>query len=121
MEGWIEQFVEDHDLPAASGYKINLILEELLTNSIQHGFGDQNDGYVVVELKQIESQIQIKVKDNAAPFDPFASAPAPDISSDVEDRSVGGLGVFLVKELAKTYSYNRIDDENQIILNLEIE
>ena len=49
-------------------------------------------------------------------FDPFADAPPPDLTSEVDDRRVGGLGVFLVKKTLDRASYRRGGGRNLVLL-----
>ena len=63
----------------------------------------------------------IQLTDQGKPYDPFLESKMPDLTASVEDRLIGGLGLYLVKELASHYSYFRIDNANQtqIIINVE--
>ncbi len=51
---------------------------------------------------------------NAHAFDPLVEAPAPDTTSDIKTRAVGGLGVYLVRSLTDAASYERKDNQNRL-------
>lgn len=105
-------------------FKTQLIVEELLTNIAKYSYeGKANKtvnfvcGYVYFDGKK---SILIQLTDNGLPFDPFMDAKTPDVDTPIEDRQIGGLGLFLVKEVATHYTYARIDGINQIQIYLDI-
>ena len=77
----------------------NLCLEELITNIITHGLHGAPDRIIQVRISMSDEWLEISLKDDAPPFDPFKEAPEPDFNLDLEDRPIGGLGVHLVKTL----------------------
>jgi serine phosphatase RsbU (regulator of sigma subunit)/anti-sigma regulatory factor (Ser/Thr protein kinase) len=80
-------------------FAVNLCLEELLTNTIQHGLHGAPNRLIYVRLSRSDEWLEIIVKDDAPPFDPFVEAPAPSLEAGVEERAVGGLGVHMVKTM----------------------
>ncbi len=80
-------------------FTVNLCLEELITNTIQHGLKGAPDRQILMRLSRSEEWLEVMLKDDAPPFDPFVEAPAPELESEVDARTVGGLGVHLVKTL----------------------
>ncbi|MCZ8076944.1 MAG: ATP-binding protein, partial [Paucibacter sp.] len=80
-------------------FAVNLCLEELITNTIQHGLHGAPDRPIHVRLSRSDEWLEIILKDDAPPFDPFVEAPAPSLDASVEAREVGGLGVHMVKTM----------------------
>lgn len=80
-------------------FAVNLCLEELITNTIQHGLHGAPDRPIHVRLSSSDEWLEIILKDDAPPFDPFVEAPAPSLDASVEAREVGGLGVHMVKTM----------------------
>ncbi|MFC0166909.1 SpoIIE family protein phosphatase [Pseudoduganella danionis] len=80
-------------------FAANLCLEELVTNTIQYGLHSAPDRVIHVRMSISDEWLEIILKDDAPPFDPFAEAPPPDLDGDLEARPIGGLGVHLVKTL----------------------
>ncbi|WP_349744431.1 ATP-binding protein [Roseateles cavernae] len=78
---------------------VNLCLEELITNIIEHGLMGASDRQILIRLSRSEDWLEVLLKDDAPPFDPFVQAPAPELDADVDARAIGGLGVHLVKTL----------------------
>ena len=90
---------------------MELAIEELLVNALQYS------GSTSVQLKGEvqEQQLVFTLTDNGTPFNPL-NAPQADTSASVEDRQIGGLGILLATELMDKISYNRINNQNIVIL-----
>lgn len=80
-------------------FAVNLCLEELITNTIQHGLRGASDRQIQVRLSSSAQWLEVALKDDAPPFDPFVDAPEPCLDAELDGRAVGGLGVHLVKTL----------------------
>lgn len=97
-----EVLVERPDLALST----SLCLEELIANTVQHGLKGAADRQIQVRLSLSEDWLQIQLKDDAPPFDPFDEAPAPDLDLEIDERPIGGLGVHLVKSMMdQAYAY----------------
>jgi serine/threonine-protein kinase RsbW len=115
VAGLVEAFCADAGIPPALSYHINLALEELLTNTISYGF-DEGAGHAIEVRIRIEGdEVVIELADNARPFDPTKAA-APDLDASIEDRLVGGLGVYLVKTVMDEVQYRRDGGRNRVTL-----
>ena len=96
--------------------KIELALEEALVNICQYSYPGES-GNAEVSCKQDKSRFIIEIVDSGIPFD-MTSLPSPDITSSVEQRKIGGLGIFLIKKTVDEVEYRREGNFN--ILNLTI-
>jgi anti-sigma regulatory factor (Ser/Thr protein kinase) len=105
------RFAERHGLSAEVRFAVNLALEEIVTNSISHGYGGREDGPIRVEVEVGPSEVTARVEDEAAPFDPLRQ-PAPDVSAPLEQRRVGGLGIYLSRKLLDGLEYRRAGGKN---------
>lgn len=97
-----------------------LIVEELLANTIEHGFDQQppERRRVELHLRPRESRLELEFRDNARAYDPL-QRPAPDLDADILDRPIGGLGVHLIKELSVGLSYRRDRGDNVLTCLLD--
>ncbi len=116
----VDEFIERNDLPPALAFKFNLCFDELITNTVSYGYGDAGPHEILVRMEADGTELRAEVEDDADAFDPFAEAPPPDLTSDVGDRRVGGLGVFLVQKTMDHASYRREGDRNLILLSKSI-
>jgi serine/threonine-protein kinase RsbW len=108
------------ELMLASGFPPEAILdtqlavEEAVTNIIVHGYGDAAGG-IRVSCRVSPEMAEITIIDTALPFDPL-SIPEPDIDGDVDERRIGGLGVFLIRQVMDGLSYRYEGGENILTL-----
>ena len=97
---------------------VELAAEELLVNVFSYAYPEGSDGMAEVALREVSfdgrAMLCFTVKDWGAPFDPFAEAPAPDLTLDTESRPIGGLGVFLIRSVTAHQAYSREGDANII-------
>jgi len=94
---------------------INLLIEELYSNSIYYGKAEKLK--VTISLELDSELLSITYKDNGIPYDPLVESENPDIELGVEERQIGGLGIHFVKNLTDSQHYKR--DENCNILSLK--
>lgn len=94
--------------PRAAARSVALILDELVTNTIQHGYQGQPCGAIAVEASLEDGAIAVQLTDQARPFDPLSLQP-PDMDADIEQRSIGGLGILFVRRLTDELSYRLLD------------
>ena len=95
---------------------LNISLDELITNTVSYGYQDTDEHEIRVMLTERDGALVAVVEDDGIAFDPFTAAPAPELEADVEERPIGGLGVYFVKTLMDEVAYERVDDRNRITL-----
>ena len=110
-------FAKEHDIGMRAVQKVNIALDDLLNNIISYGF-EHDEGHIIqLTLDYAEGRLEITIKDDGMPFNPFDQA-KPDTALTVEERKIGGLGVLLVKELMSDVSYQRQQGSNVVTLIL---
>lgn len=111
----VEEYGAAQGLPEPTVFVINLTLDELITNSVMHGFNGVGDPQININLRVDGDSLLLTVKDNGSPFDPTADS-NPDLDSALEDRRIGGLGLHLVKSFASRVHYEYVDGQNSLTL-----
>ena len=91
-------------------HDLTLCLEEVVLNLIDYGYQGEEQGLIRVRLIREERRVLLCVEDQAPPFDP-SGAPQPDLDSPPEERSIGGLGWLLVRQLMDEVTYQAAKDE----------
>ena len=103
---------------AAQTSNVLLVAEELLVNVFSYAYPDGVEGEAVISLDVVnfdgEDKLVFKVVDWGEPFNPFEEAPEPDLSLDIDSRPIGGLGIFLIKQVSEKQTYRYIDNTNSI-------
>ena len=89
---------------------IDIAVEEIFVNISSYAYPDC-DGKVSVCLFAESNSITIEFKDNGIPYNPLAKAD-PDVSLPAEQREIGGLGIFMVKNLMDEMSYEYRNGQN---------
>ena len=111
----LADFGRREDLPPELIYQLNIALDEIVTNTIQHGYEEGASHLIEVRLERERENVRATVSDDARPFNPFDAA-EPDISLSIEDRKIGGLGIFLVRQLMDDFDYRRENGRNYVRL-----
>ena len=96
-------------------FRINLVIEELVLNIIDYGY-DDNDQEIELSFKSDANSVTIDITDEGRAFDPLNDAPEPDIDSPLEERHVGGLGVYLARTMMDELTYRRENSRNHLTL-----
>ncbi|MDF3980800.1 ATP-binding protein [Luteibacter sp. PPL201] len=95
---------------------VRLVLEELLVNTVRHGYPDGRDGHIDIDLRILTQRVELELNDDGQAFDPGGHAP-PDLPGDLADRDAGGLGLHLARSIADTFTYSRGPKGNRVILH----
>ena len=117
------QFVEETGaslgLPRTVTEPLTLAVDESLSNIVQHGYQDKA-GTVELEMERTENAVVVRLRDQGPPFDP-TSLPDPDIHLPLNQRPVGGLGVFLTRRSVDSVAYERTAaGDNQLTLTKKL-
>ncbi len=112
----IERLAGDQGWDDAFRAQLLLVVEELVVNAMSYGGCEPGAGWVEIGFVASHDGLDIQISDNGKAYDPFSSAPEPDLDLDLDDRPIGGLGVHLVKEMTDRHSYQRSGDENRVAL-----
>lgn len=100
-------------------YDVTLAVEELVVNTITHGYGEHGlTGEVTVSADRTGTEFVIRLEDNAPAFDPrtLAMPSEEELAKPIEERSIGGLGVYLAVMALDRFDYERVGDRNCTIL-----
>ena len=112
----LDSFWHSHGLPEGGGWPFQVALDEALANIVHHGLaGREGTSEIEIEFRLLGTDVEIVLVDDAPPFNPLDVA-EPDTSQPLEERSVGGLGVALVRKLMDVVEYERRDGRNHLRL-----
>jgi serine/threonine-protein kinase RsbW len=97
--------------------KIELALEEAIVNIINYAYPLESGDVQVACMLDENNQFIIEIEDEGIPFDAL-SIDEPDIISEIPERKIGGLGIFLIKKLMKKVQYQRKENTNVLSLTV---
>ena len=112
MERSIDEFGHQEQWPEDLIFKLHLILEELGLNAMTYGGASS----VRIIISEEADMVTIEISDDGGAFNPLNDAPQPDVNAALEDRSIGGLGIHLVRTLTNDLSYRREGGRNHLTL-----
>jgi len=96
---------------------LKLAIDEVCSNLILHGYKGMEAGDIRLTVTDLKSEMLISVEDTGHPFDP-SSHQDPALSENIDERKIGGLGVFIVKELVDDFSYESKNGVNCLSLKM---
>ncbi len=97
---------------------MELCCEEALVNIISYGNPSEE---LEVLCHNSHHRFEVEIRDKGAPFNPIESEIAPEIDVPIEQRGIGGLGIYLIRTLLDESSYQRVGDENILRLTLRLD
>lgn len=115
----LEQLGQNWNLSPDLISNLNLVLEEIFTNIIYYGYDDSAVHPVELNITLKGEVIKIEIIDDAKPFNPLERL-NPDLDQSLESRQVGGLGIFLVKQIMDEADYLRQNGKNILTLQKNI-
>lgn len=117
LAGEVGRFCRAEGLSADTEDALNLALEELFANAIEHGGCAGVAGAVAIRLERSEGTVRVEFRDRGVPFDPL-SAPVPDFDAPLAERAAGGLGVHFVRQIMRELQYHRCGEWNRLTMEL---
>lgn len=102
---------EIKDLPEEIKFKLHLCVEEVEENVLCYS----GSTWVEVEVERTDEMVAITFRDEGVKFDPLTKED-PDINASLEDRPIGGLGIFLCKQMMDEISYNYVKNCNALTM-----
>jgi sigma-B regulation protein RsbU (phosphoserine phosphatase) len=115
----IEAFASEQRLCVKDVRKIQIVLEELLSNIIMYGYDDERSHDIDVKVEVVETALKMTIVDDGVAFNPLDVA-SPDTNLSLEERSIGGLGILLARTMVDKISYKREEHKNVMTLVKEI-
>ena len=115
----IDAFCAAHGLSPGIRFDVTLAVEELVTNTIGYGYDDGGEHSIDVVLRIEGDTLTVEIVDDGRAFDPL-QAPEPDLGAPLEERAVGGLGIYLVRKTMDGVAYRRQDGRNVVTLTKHV-
>ena len=109
----VERMAEQDEWPPDLIFRVTLVLEEWNLNVMDYGHDDDTHE-IDIALTSDGNQVTIEIVDGGRAFDPLHDAPAPDLTSPIGERRVGGLGVHLMRTLMDEVAYQRESGKNHL-------
>lgn len=116
---FVEELSEELNLSPDLTFNLNLVLEEAVVNVINYAYPKNESQEISLSAQKIDNNLYFVLTDSGKEFDP-TQVPDADISLSAEDRQIGGLGIFLIRQIMNKVEYQRIDGKNVLTLKKQL-
>ena len=116
---FIEELGEELNLTPDLVFNLNLVLEEAVSNVILYAYPKDEQQEISLSANVSENNLVFVLTDSGKEFDP-TQAPDADITLSAEERQIGGLGIFLIRQIMNQIEYQRIDGKNVLTLGKQL-
>lgn len=96
-------------------YDIQLAVDEACTNIITHGYANMDPGSIILNLEIETEKLRVHITDFGHSFEPD-NTPIPDVTAPLEERPLGGFGVFFIRQSMDHMEYRVTEDGNTMVL-----
>ena len=111
----IDAYCEAQGLTPQIAYAVNLSIDEILTNTISYGYDDEEEHRIDLSLSLEGDTLIVVIVDDGRAFDSSLERD-PNIEATLEERALGGLGLFLVQQMMDDVAYQRREEFNIVTL-----
>ncbi len=116
--GFVDSCAERQGFGPERMREIELVMEEILVNIFSYAY-PEGAGDVEIACQGAEAgKLRIEVCDRGVPFD-VLDRTDPDLEADIDERRIGGLGIFFVKQLVQDIQYRRAGEKNVLTLSVD--
>ena len=110
--GFVEETLETYECPMKIQMAVSVAIEEVFVNVAHYAYGEEDgDATLDIDFDEASRDVTFRLSDTGVPFDPLKK-PDPDITLSIEERQVGGLGIFIVKKTMDTVQYAYENEKN---------
>ena len=116
IRAFVQRASEAAALEDKRAYQLALAVDEIATNIVLHGYEENNSsGDIGVSADIEDNSLTVRLSDTAPPYDPLVRSGPADLNSPLEERQIGGLGIFLAQKNVDEFRYEFTDGENHNI------
>ena len=119
LNEFIDTVAEAIGLDMSLTMSLNLAIEEAVVNVMDYAYPPGEKGDVTIDVCASDEWLQFVISDAGTPFDPTQKKEA-DTTLSVDERPIGGLGIFLVRQLMDTIHYQYVDGKNVLTLKKQL-
>ena len=106
------ELLEAHDCPMKAVMQMELVIEEIFVNVSSYAYHPGvGDVTICVDFAENPSAVEITFIDSGRPYNPLEKDD-PDTTLGIDEREIGGLGIFLVKKNVDDIAYEHADGKN---------
>lgn len=116
---FIDELGEEMNLTPELIFNLNLVLEEAVSNVILYAYGEEKHKEISLMANMSDGNLVFVLADSGKEFDP-TKVPDADITLSAEEREIGGLGIFLIRQIMDKVDYQRIEEKNVLTMRKQL-
>ena len=116
---FIGELSEDLNFTPELNFNLNLVLEEAVSNVILYAYSKEVQKEITLLANISDNNLIFVLTDSGKEFDP-TKVPDADVTLSAEEREIGGLGIFLIRQIMDTVEYQRIDGKNVLTMRKQL-
>ena len=117
---FVNEVLEEKECPLKVHMQLDVAIDEIFGNIAYYAYGKgSGNATIQIEMEDNPPKITLTFIDQGIPYNQLESKD-PDITLDIEDREIGGLGIFLVKKTMDELSYEYVDGQNILTMKKEL-
>ena len=117
---FVNEVLEENECPLKVQMQLDVAIDEIFGNIAYYAYGKgSGNATIQIEMEDNPPKITLIFIDQGTPYNPLENKD-PDITLDIEDREIGGLGIFLVKKTMDELSYEYVDGQNILTMKKEL-
>ena len=116
----IRKFSIENELSSRNLNDITLAAEEIVSNIIFYAYRDPGEHSIEIDIVLQDKCAAISIIDDGKPFNPVKAAD-PDLKSNIDNRKIGGLGIFFAKKIASEITYRRANGKNVLQMTIALQ
>ena len=115
LAAFVDEVCEAAGMDMSTTMQMNLAIEEAVVNVMEYAYPEGTKGEVRIEAQTYDTYVEFTLTDDGKPFNPTEKGDV-DITLSAEERSIGGLGIMLVKHYMDKVNYKYVDGQNMLTL-----
>jgi anti-sigma regulatory factor (Ser/Thr protein kinase) len=116
---FFDDYSKENKLTEKTVHDIQMALDELLTNIVNYGYEDTDEHQIDIHFGVNDDAVKVEIVDDSKPYN-ILEKDNPDISLSMEDKPIGGLGIFLIKKLMSNVDYYTEEGKNHLVMIKEL-
>ena len=115
LAAFVDEVCEAAGMDMSTTMQMNLAIEEAVVNVMEYAYPEGTKGEVRIEAQTHDTYVEFTLTDDGKPFNPTEKGEV-DITLSAEERSIGGLGIMLVKHYMDDTKYKYVEGQNVLTL-----
>ena len=119
LNEFVEEMGNEFSLSPEVVFNLTLVIEDAVVNIINYAYPKEDHESIDLSAKLHNDSIMLVLTDTGKEFDP-TMAPEADITLSADERPIGGLGIFLIRQIMNEVKYERIEGKNVLTLEKKL-